>query len=148
MKTASMVLGIVGGIIVMIWGLFNISSLLPVLLSFDISAVDLLLGKGLCIVGAGILGLIGGIIVRNKNVAAGVIMIIAAVLSIFAYFNLIAIILFILGAIFAFMREKPVNPYPPYFQPTYPYCQYPQYPYPQQAPEPQNSQSGQETPQQ
>lgn len=150
MRTASMVLGIIGCIVVMLWGLINfIITGFPVM-SVDVAVAAALLGVGICIFGAGILGLIGGIIVKRKNVAAGVVMIIAAVLSIFSFFNVIAIILFVLGAIFALVREKPVSSYPAYSQPVYTYCQdprypqYPQYPYQQQPPVQQNAEDSQE----
>ncbi len=86
---------------------------------------------------AGVLGLVGGIIAKKRNVAAGVLMIIAAPLSLFGYFNLLSMILFILGAVFAFVKEKPQYVPAPYQQ----YPQYPQYPQAQpqypQPPEPQ-----------
>ncbi len=106
---------------------------------------------------SGVLGLIGGCIVKNKNSAAGVMMIIAAALSLFAMFNIISMILFIIGGVFAFKKDtpKPAIPYPPYppYPPQQPYygnAQYPPYPpqqpyygnsqyppYPPQQPEPQ-----------
>jgi amino acid transporter len=98
---------------------------------------------------AGIMGLVGGIIVKKKNVAAGVLMIIAAVLSLFSFFNIVSMVLFILGGVFALMRERqnpvyaPPYPTPPY----YPYAQqpYPQQPYPPQQ-DPQPSAPPPETP--
>ena len=87
---------------------------------------------------AGVLGLVGGLIVKKKNVAAGVMMIIAAVLSLF---NIISMALFILGAVFSLMRDRSkqqayVPPYP--MPPSYPYPPqaYPQPP--QQSIPPQN----------
>lgn len=50
----------------------------------------------------GILGIVGGAIVRKKNVTAGVLMIIAAVLG--------ASVLFTLGAIFALIPDKKAKP--------------------------------------
>jgi hypothetical protein len=70
---------------------------------------------------AGVLGLVGGIIVRTHNTASGVMMIIAAPLSLFSYFNIVSMTLFIIGAVFALKKERP--PYPPY--PPYPYPQAP-----------------------
>lgn len=92
---------------------------------------------------AGIMGLVGGIIVKRKNVATGVLMIIAAVLSLFSFFNIVSMVLFILGGVFALMRERQNPVYaPPYPMP--PYYPYPQQPYPPQqdpqqpAPPPEN----------
>ena len=86
---------------------------------------------------AGVLGLVGGLIVKKKNVAAGVLMIIAAVLSLF---NIISMALFILGAVFSLMRDRSKQDYvPPYpMPPSYPYAPqaYPQPP--QQSIPPQN----------
>ena len=73
---------------------------------------------------AGVLGLVGGLIVKKKNVAAGVMMIIAAVLS---FFNIISMALFILGAVFSLMRDRSKQGYVP------PYPMPPSYPYPPQA---------------
>ena len=138
MRTASMILGIIGGTLTMLWGLINVLITGVLLSELFPTAVTVLLGTVLGILGAGVPGLVGGIIVKRKNVAAGVLMIVSAALSIFAYFNFISIILFVLGAIFALIKEQPVNPYPAYFQPPYPYYQYPQYPqYPQQPYPPQ-----------
>ncbi len=99
--------------------------------------VFVVLGIGSAI--AGILGLVGGLIIKKKNVAAGVMMIIAAVLSLVCFLNIISMALFILGGIFALMRDRqqqvyapPYYPYPPqYPQPSFPPQQYPQQ-YPQQ----------------
>jgi len=98
---------------------------------------------GICGAVAGIMGLVGGIIVKRKNVAAGVLMIIAAVLSLFSFFNIVSMVLFILGGVFALMRERQKPVYaPPYpTPPYYPYAQqpYPQQPYPQQQDPPQSA---------
>ena len=167
MKTSSMVLGIIGGAISILFGLFLVLGGVAFLddsiwedtyNNYDgvISESELMetnsmagttfLSMGICSVVAGILGLVGGCIVKRKNVASGVMMIIAAVLSIFGFFNLVSIVLFVLGGIFALKREtQPVMPpYPQYYAyPQYPqYYQYPQYPqypqqrYPQQQPAP------------
>ncbi len=136
MRTASMVLGIIGGVVVMLWGLLNCMITNFVLISLGDVANAILLGTVLCILAAGVPGLVGGIIVKRKNIAAGVLMIVSAVLSIFAFLNIVAIILFTLGAIFALIKEqpKPAVPYPP--QPPYPYYQYSQYPVTPQQPQP------------
>ncbi len=130
MKTASMVLGIVGGAIAIITGLlyaFGLSAFLGGFFegfarssdSFDFSYLSNLYNTLFIVFGivctlSGVLGLIGGIIVKKHNIAAGVMMIVAAVMS-------ISFILFLLGGIFALMKEKPQ--YAPQ-----PYPQYPPYP--------------------
>ncbi len=91
---------------------------------------------GICTAIAGVLGLVGGLIVKKKNVAAGVLMIIAAVLS---FFNIISMVLFVLGGVFALMRDRSkqqqgyLPPYP--MPPNYPYPPqpYPPQGYPQQS---------------
>lgn len=165
MKTSSMALGIIGGAISILFGLFLVlggvvffddslwedtydafedydGAMSEELLETNDMAATMFLSMGICSVVAGILGLVGGCIVKRKNVASGVMMIIAAVLSVFAFFNLVSIILFILGGVFALKRETQpmMPPYPqyyaypqypqvyPYPQPSYPYYQYPQYP--------------------
>ncbi len=156
MRTTSMVLGIIGGIVAILFGLsiilggiaFSEDSLWEDM--YDASVYDsgiayqqysadagrdmaaaMFIGLGACALISGALGLTGGIIVKRKNNAAGVMMIIAAVLSAFGFFNLVAMILFILGAVFALKKEPQPTPYPYYGYPQYPYPQYPQYPYPQ-----------------
>jgi hypothetical protein len=163
MKTASMVLGIIGGAISIIFGLLLILGGVSFMddglwedvydytdgyekMSLQAAAIQsptgifgtLFLSMGISAVAAGALGIAGGCIVKKKNIAAGVMMIIAAAISVFAFFNLITVILFILGGVFALKKEPPaMPPYPPY--PYYAYPQYPQYPYyqyPQYAPYP------------
>ncbi len=92
-------------------------------------AGTLLLVAGIFAFVSGVLGLIGGCIAKSKSSAAGVMMIIAAVLSLFAMFNVVSMILFILGGIFALKKDtpKPAMPYPPY-PPQQPYYGNPPYP--------------------
>lgn len=138
MKTASMVLGIVGGAL-KIFGaliLLLISGIMfPAILSsvgrdiqnvqvfnlittiYNILAIPLGIG--------GILGLIGGLIVKKNNTTGGILMIIGTVLGLD--------VLLLLGSIFAFIKEK--QPVPPYPYPPYPYPPYPgQQPYVPQNP--------------
>lgn len=93
----------------------------------------------ICAALAGIMGLVSGIIVKKKHTASGVMMIVAAALSLFSFFNIVSMILFVLGAVFALMRERqPVLPYPPnyaYPQPPYPQASVPQAPQPPAPPE-------------
>ena len=71
----------------------------------------------------GILGIIGGAIIRKKRIASGVMLVIAAVLSIFTGLGFLASIMLIIACIFAFIQEKP--PLPP-MQPQYPQPEQPQ----------------------
>lgn len=159
MKTASMVLGIVGGAFAIIGSICLILFLDP-LMNFiytsmpnvsgynSQAAIDMAFSMmrtiyfvlGIVMFIGGALGLIGGIIVKNNNTTAGVLMIIGTVLG--------GNLLLLVGAIFAFIREKqpaaqyaPYPPYPPYQNPPYqpyqqPYQQNPQYPGQQQYQQP------------
>jgi len=64
----------------------------------------------LCAV-AGILGLVGARKIEKNNVKAGVLMLVAAGLSLIAGFGFFLMILFLLGGIFALVKEK--SPEPP-----------------------------------
>ncbi|MBN1892511.1 MAG: DUF4064 domain-containing protein [Clostridiales bacterium] len=130
MRNASKVLGIIGGVISVLLGLFliltgatffmktslwepinNPTELIREVLPesrYITLAATLFVIWGIVSVIAAALGLIGGIIVKKKNVASGVMMIVAAVLSIFAYFNLISMTLFIIGGVFA-LKKEPQN---------------------------------------
>lgn len=63
----------------------------------------------------GVLGLVGGLSVKNKNVTAGVLMIVAAGLSLLLSGGWITMILFTLGGIFALVKEKPPVVTPPQY---------------------------------
>ena len=138
MKTASMVLGIVGGALALFSGLMlilmgsffgsgffgqlNLPSDFPVEI-FSTVFVTLWVITGIFYLTGGAAGLAGGIIVKNKNVAGGVLLIVGAVLT----FS----IPLILAAIFAFVKEKgpiPAPIYPPLYPPYTP-------PYPPQTPQ-------------
>ena len=146
MKTASRVLGIIGGALSIIIALFCLLIVLnvnadweyhfgdstPMSVSYCSDSVDpnandteltallviLVLPGILC----GGMGIFGGIIVPKRSTAAGVMFIISAVLGLLFF---ITTICFILAAIFAFIKEKPRMPYYPY---------YPYYPYPPASP--------------
>ncbi len=159
MKTASMVMGIIGGSLALLIALFLIlggaAFLNRSLWEFDSGYDDwewntreamdagrnvgggLFITFGVLSAIGGAMGLIAGIIVKKSNVAAGVLMIISAVICLIVFFNFVSMILFILGAVFAFVKEKPqyaAQPYPP--QPYPPYPPYPPAPpqQPQDAP--------------
>lgn len=164
MKTASMILGIVGGAMACLTGVTFIllgcawGSTLWGLMPSDFPADAIFntlfttyLVFGILALAAGGVGLTGGLLIKQKEKTAGVLLIIGAALS----FS----IPLILAAIFAFVKEKaptpaygcplpyPYPPYPPYAPqyPPYPYApyppQYPPYP-PQQAPSAPASGSG------
>jgi hypothetical protein len=62
----------------------------------------------------GVLGIVGAALTRKKNVIAGVLMIIAAVLCLFTVVGFISTILFVLGGIFALINDKSAQaPVPP-----------------------------------
>ena len=144
MRTASMVLGIVGGALAILTGIMFIlmgayfidgsfffggfdyyDSLDGFYNSFTSTMFTVYLVLGILTIAAGALGLTGGIIVKKKNVTAGILLIIGAVLT----FS----IPLILAAIFALVKEK--EPVPAYgYAPQYPASYYPpQYaPYPAQ----------------
>ena len=121
MRTASKVLGIVGGAIALILAVILIVTSItfrgpghPYLVE-DIpegvvQADSGVVGQLACLVTgciaftAGVLGLVGGLIIKKKNKAAGAMMIVAAVISPFSYYNFISTVLFILGAIFALKK--------------------------------------------
>jgi len=143
MRKTSMILGIIGGVVALLLALALIFMGILVLDTglwkdaFDILAKEyhgiiteyeflqsasiggiVFISLGICAAVAGILGVVGGSIVKRSNVAAGVMMIIATVLSVVSFFNLISIILFVIGSVFAFRREPqsaapPYAPYPP-----------------------------------
>jgi hypothetical protein len=164
MKTASQVLGIVGGALAILSGLtlilvgsffgsgffgqFDMPYDFPIeLFTTTFSTVWIVIGI-LYIAGGG-LGLAGGITVKNKPSTAGVLLIIGAALT----FS----VPLILAAIFALVKEKPKAPaygyapypYPPQYPPYPPYAtpyppQNPQYP-PQNPTAPSGSASGDPT---
>jgi len=142
-----MVLGIIGGVLCILLGLFLLFTgvifinpeiwqniyktteagrqFLPDSRLISFSATLFIIFGVLSFIAAA-LGLIGGIIVKKKNVASGVMMIVAAVLSILAYFNVVSMILFLIGGILALMKEPqkvPSDPSrypPPYSSPDNP----------------------------
>ncbi len=147
MRTASLVLGIVGGVLAVIFGVMciiggivagsfvgHVDELNTALENWDTMTNDdwnindsdiqidgyenvynsfLGLGAsiiyvigGFSIVGAA-LGIIGGALVKKKNVVAGILMLVASVPSLFTGFGIIASILLIIGGILALIPEKP-----------------------------------------
>lgn len=78
--------------------LFNITTSAAFTIIFDI-----LLIYGIILFIGGVLGLTGGIIIEKKNILAGVFMCIAAFFTICL---LIPFIMFVISAVFAFIKEK------------------------------------------
>ena len=149
MKTASMVLGIIGGVLAVILALvyifagaladtfagstdklnntFNELSEIAEDQNWDYVEADIdfdfgelntsyneavsaaitwmYIASALGIVGA-ILGIVGGALVKKKNIVSGVLLIIAAVATIFVPVGFICTILFVLAAIFALIPDK------------------------------------------
>jgi len=124
MRKTSKVLGIIGGAIALLLALiFLITSanyrgyghkwlqedeVPPAVPQADSGLVGeiALLIAGCCALAAGVLGLVGGIIVKRRNFASGTMMIIAAVLSLLSYYNVVSMILFVIGAVFALKRPQ------------------------------------------
>ncbi len=142
MRTAGMIMGIIGGAIAILFGAFFIfgSAMFFSMGSWNnylndysqsqqassVTGGTVFLVIGIIIILTGVLGLVGGLIIKKKNVAAGVMMIVAAGLSLFSFFNIISMVLFILGGIFALMRDRSqISAQPPY--PYYPYPPYTPY---------------------
>jgi len=131
MRKASMVLGIIGGSIALLLALiFIIISINyrgsghtwlqeDAMASGEVQTDSGVVGEiafliaGSCAFAAGVLGLTGGIIVKRKHVVSGVMMIIAAILSLLSYYNVVSMILFVLGAIFALKMPRNAVLYPP-----------------------------------
>lgn len=60
---------------------------------------------------SGVLGVVGGILVKKKKILSGVLMLIGAVASFFTIWGIIVAILLLLGGIFALVNE-PKNAVP------------------------------------
>ncbi|MDD5017528.1 MAG: DUF4064 domain-containing protein [Eubacteriales bacterium] len=75
-----------------------------------------LLISGILSIIGGVLGAVGAILIKKYNIAAGILFIVAAVLSFFTLIGIFASILFIVGGILSFIPEKqasavaPANP--------------------------------------
>lgn len=132
MKTASLVLGIIAGVLAIIFGIiFMLSGALinygtnyldevsseledmgwEVDVDVTLSDAGRTVATGATLIGifsivGAILGIIGGALAKKKGVLAGIFMIVAAIPSFFTGVGFIASILFIVGAILAFIPEK------------------------------------------
>ncbi len=131
MRKASMILGIIGGVAAILVGLLAISGgvffnnaypeimdeiesegAYPVELEqaagFEAGtklAGQLFMGIGYVILAAGVMGLIGGIVVNKNNIIAGVLMLISSVVTFFTVWAILSFILFLLGGIFALIKD-------------------------------------------
>jgi len=142
MRKASMILGIIGGVIAILVSLFAIlggmavRTVMPEMMeqmpeimeeletqdgyTVDMSdmpnseefetasnfAGGIFTGLGVVILIVGILGIVGGAIVKKNNVVAGVLMLIACVISIFTVWGLFAFLPLLLGGIFALVKDN------------------------------------------
>lgn len=131
MRTASLVLGIVGGVLAVIFALiFMLSGAvvgsmggaltemqgqgwevegnlgdMTIDQATGFAASWFYIAGGASIVGA-ILGIIGGAMAKKKNILAGILLIVAAIPSLFTGLGVIASILFVIGGILAFIPQK------------------------------------------
>lgn len=137
MRTASRVLGIVGGCIALLIALFAIfggvvfMAIIPNFENvfesedfdfdndFDDSIFNqdemeqasrqggmMFLAVGSVIFICGVLGIVGGILVKKHNILSGIFMLIGGVISFFTVWGIIVAILLILGGIFALINES------------------------------------------
>jgi hypothetical protein len=135
MRTASLVLGIVGGVLAVIFALlFMLSGAVVGSMGGALTELEgqgwevesdlgdmtidqatglasswLYIAGGASIVGA-ILGIVGGAMAKKKNILAGILLIVAAVPSLFTGLGVIASILFVIGGILAFIPQKENQP--------------------------------------
>ena len=129
MKTASLVLGIIGGVLAVIFAVVFIAGgalmggLTDAITSqveaegwevvegqsasaaVEVAAGTLWLIGIASIVGA-VLGIVGGALAKKKGVVAGILMVAAAIPSFFTGLGIIASIMFIIGGILAFIPQK------------------------------------------
>lgn len=80
-------------------------------------AAALVWGVGIAGFIGGVLGIIGGAIIRKKPIASGVLLIIASVLALFTFIGIVSTIMMIIACVFAFIKEPatapPAAPAPP-----------------------------------
>lgn len=119
MKTASMVLGIIGGVMTFLFSAFVLLSSfifnqLDNLYVLDITMYDPSIS--LAIVGiVGIivsaLGIVGGALVKKHRITAGIMLSVAAFVSFISIIGIMTGILFTIAAVFAFIQERPTDGY-------------------------------------
>lgn len=138
MRTASRVLGIVGGCLAIVFSLFIIFAgvmfiaVIPIIensefdssiqpdndfddgFNFNNEEVDestrfggmIFLGLGSLIFTSGVLGLVGGILVKKRNVLSGIFMLIGGGICLIIIWAFLLGILLLLGGIFALVNES------------------------------------------
>jgi len=132
MRTASMVLGIVGGcialifVLIAVFGAVMFTTVIPEienseLFSENIDDMDSydkgfiestrIGGTMFSVMGGvmflcAVLGIVGGALAKKKNVAAGVLMLVGAVISFFSVWGIFFAVLLLLGGIFALVRDR------------------------------------------
>lgn len=117
MKTASMILGIIGGAFSVLGSLYNLfirsifsqitfPSVGPSQDFFDSFFVIFYVFAVIGVIG-GLFGIAGGILVKKKRILAGIFLSIGAVTGFFGGLGFISGIMLILAAVFAFINEQP-----------------------------------------
>lgn len=114
MKTASMVLGIIGGVMTFLFSAFVLLTSflfgqLDKLYVFDFHMYDP--SMSLAVIGiVGIIvsavGIVGGAIVTKQRIASGIMLSVAALVSFISIIGILTGILFTIAAVFAFIQEK------------------------------------------
>lgn len=122
MKKTSMILGIIGGIIAIIIALFVIGSgiffkSLPEIMENAQNLRMASRGLGLEIAGNwtiiigvvillnGVLGIVGGAMVKEHNTAGGIMMLTASFVALITLWSILSFVLFLIAGIFAFVKE-------------------------------------------
>ena len=115
MKIAGMVLGIIGGMIAIVYAAFLIFGgamfgTLPVQngLINESQQFGFRVFTSLGIAGliGGVCGIVGGALALKKRVLSGVLMLVGSVLSMVGFFNFLSFILLVLGGIFVLIPDK------------------------------------------
>lgn len=136
MKIASLVLGIIGGVLAIIFAIVFIAG--GALMGSLTQGIDKLSAQmeaqgwevvkdetastlvsnaagvaagtlwliGIAGIVGAVLGIVGGALAKKQSVIAGILMLVAAIPSFFTGFGVIASVLFIVGGIFAFIPQK------------------------------------------
>lgn len=119
MKKTSMVLGIIGGIIAIVIALFVIGGGIFVR-SFPEIAENARIatrGLGFDIVGSwtiiigvvillnGVLGIVGGSMVRDYNTAGAIMLLTASFIALITLWSILSFVLFLMAGIFAFVKD-------------------------------------------
>ena len=126
MRKTSMILGIIGGVIAIIIALFvigggiflrNVPEIMENAhnlriaervasrgMSYDImGSVTIIVGVVILL--NGVLGIVGGSMVREHNTAGGIMMLVAGFVSFITGWAIISFVLFLIGGIFAFVKD-------------------------------------------